>query len=152
MPPEPPGNCGDLIFSGHMILLVFTCKVGVQCTVQLSEKNNEIHNKNNNEYHLASLTRLFLIRLAFGVVFVLQILGTLSKRNHYTVDILLGVFVAHFLDEKVQEVLSSRAFTHTELHSQASQASQASFLWALIGASPLIHIFGRAVYVVRHNI
>lgn len=146
MPPEAPGNCGDLIFSGHMILLVFTCKVGIQCTTQLTENNNEIHNKNKNNHNCNNIVRLFLIRLAFGVVFVLQILGTLSKRNHYTVDILLGVFVAYFLDEKVQEVLSLKVFTHTD------QADQASFLWALIGASPLVHIFGRAVYVVRYNI
>ena len=130
MPPEPPGNCGDLIFSGHMILLVFTCKVGAQYTIQLIQSNND-HN----------FIPLLLTRLAFGIVFVLQILGTLSKRNHYTVDILLGVFVAHFLDEKIQELLCSTMFKHPD---------QASLLWGLIGASPLVHISARASYAVKH--
>jgi len=39
-------------------------------------------------------------QLAFGVVCTLQVLGTIAKRNHYTVDILLGIFVAYYIDKQ----------------------------------------------------
>ena len=78
--PVFPGNCGDLCFSGHMLLLTFGCKLGAQGTAQLRPNNARLR---------------IGTRIGFTIAFVMQCLGTIAKRNHYTVDILLGIFVAY---------------------------------------------------------
>ena len=84
--PVYPGNCGDLCFSGHMLLLTFVCKVAATGSAQLAPSRPNVR---------------MGARLFFAAAFVVQVLGTISKRNHYTVDVVLGIFVAHVLDEKV---------------------------------------------------
>tara|TARA_B110000008_G_scaffold255358_1_gene272019 strand:- start:108 stop:1052 length:945 start_codon:yes stop_codon:yes gene_type:complete len=124
--PTYPGNCGDLIFSGHMLLLVLLTKVSSTYTYSL--------------FHLHTKWNL-LFQFFIFVLFITQILGTLAQRNHYTIDVIIGIFIAFFLDEKVTYFLKSSFFNTPQ---------RSNMWWFLLGVSPILHIAGRGWYALNH--
>jgi len=90
-------NCGDLIFSGHM-LFVLTMALAIT-------------------HHRHSLWRRRHLQLAIPVLFwimcIVQALFIIMARNHYSVDIVVATYVTPLLWHATQSLYASRWFrTH----------------------------------------
>ena len=125
--PKGGGNCGDLIFSGHMYLTMFLLRTSVTGTWQLFSGGGKW-----GKYMkpLQIPTTVLLISCA-----CLQAFSTFASRNHYTVDVVLGVFVHWAIYDKVPKLIERFGPVPPE----------AKLKWLFVGLSPLLHFILRGL-------
>jgi hypothetical protein len=100
------GNCGDLNFSGHVLLLV----IGILFVRQFGPKMWQ--------YEPNGYIDIALTGFAIGVSIV-QILLILGARHHYTVDIVVALYTTpmlwHFFDSRFRDAVPDLGAIETEL-------------------------------------
>lgn len=127
----PGGNCGDLIFSGHIFLLLMLVRLGLPSTLALVP----------SEWRLAKLCKVAIFGAFFTLVCV-QTLATLASRNHYTIDIVVAVMASMLIGDRVPLLLKAMKYKQASVKND-NVLIQA--FWLFAGFSPFIHIGGRAV-------
>ena len=95
--PHVASNCGDLVFSGHMLFAVSSCLALFHYAPKMLRACASTPRDSEDD------ARTFLIphwkelfRLLLALMLLLQIYLLLASRSHYSVDIVVGCMVAYF--------------------------------------------------------
>ena len=72
----------------------------------------------------------------YGGMSITQTLGTIASRNHYTIDVILAIFVGQVINEKTRQIIQAVM--------ASPRPSHASRAWLVLGLSPCAYIFLKA--------
>ena len=87
-------NCGDLVYSGHMAGFVSGCCVVIYYTHKLFRCDHTNNNKKRRRWYTSWPTLGIIVLCILGMI--AQALLAIGTRQHYTVDIVVGIIVGYW--------------------------------------------------------
>jgi hypothetical protein len=137
------GNCGDLNFSGHVLLLV----IGILFVRQYGPKMWQ--------YPRDGFLDIGLCSIAIGLT-ICQILLILAARHHYTVDVVVALYVTpmlwHAFDSRFKDLQPDPGAIERELARESTWPRWLRFLHAALSLSFVLVLVIALAFAFKGNL